>query len=352
MRLRYAKNIFLPAALLIVIMMLFAVTLLPQKASSQASSVAITGYAWSDSFGWISLNCLTGGPGGSNVCALYNYGLSVDNTGLLSGYAWSDNVGWISANSSDLVGCPIAPCTANLSATALTGWLKILSGGTPQSGGWSGWISLDTKPGDVITYGVTYSSGNFGACSGGTSCAWDGDSTLTKGAGWVDFSLAHATVGACAASTVYTCSGTQTIVQTVTNASCSQTITNTACVAPQFCSPGQPTCLTPAPGGFPSGTATGNLTIKPTIVAKNGTAMVSWGIINVAPGSCSLTGSDGTSWTGDFSATSTCPTKSSGACVTNPITQQTIFTLACTDFNGRSFTQSATINLLPDYQER
>ena len=43
---------------------------------------AMTGYVWSDYYGWINLN-----PTG--------YGVVNDGSGNLSGYAWGQNTGWI-----------------------------------------------------------------------------------------------------------------------------------------------------------------------------------------------------------------------------------------------------------------
>ena len=75
--------------------------IMPHSALSQGASASITGYAWSDTIGWIDLNCSNSG-----VCATNPFGLSIDSGGNITGYAWSDSVGWISANGSDLAGCP------------------------------------------------------------------------------------------------------------------------------------------------------------------------------------------------------------------------------------------------------
>jgi len=132
-------------------------------AYAQSSGGSVTGYAWSDTIGWISLS------GGS-------YGITVSGSGTLGGYAWSDNIGWVSANSSDLSGCPSAPCSASIDGDGnLTGWLKAVSGGTSQSGGWDGFISLSGSG-----YGPTrQSDGTF------AGYAW-GDINV----GWLDFQFA------------------------------------------------------------------------------------------------------------------------------------------------------------------
>jgi hypothetical protein len=127
------------------------------------------GYAWSETIGWISLQGT-------------NYKLSADETtGVMSGYAWSPNIGWVSAQSSDLVGCPVAPCEARLdSSDRLNGWLRALSGGTAESGGWSGWIRLRGTATDGSPYGPQ-------AATGGLFSGYAWGSTVV---GWLDFAYA------------------------------------------------------------------------------------------------------------------------------------------------------------------
>jgi len=113
----------------------------------------LSGYAWSDNIGWISFNCQEGGPGGSDICGTSDYKVSVNfTTGLFSGYAWSDNIGWVSFNSTDLAGCPSAPCEARISTTTgeVSGWARALA-----HNGWDGWISLR---GTLPDYGVSLNS--------------------------------------------------------------------------------------------------------------------------------------------------------------------------------------------------
>jgi hypothetical protein len=113
-----------------------------------AASLTLQGYAWSDTIGWISLTCETGGNNGTNICGTSSYKVTLDNNYYLSGYAWSDNLGWISFNEN--AGCPAAPCRAQLHNDSITGWARVVSpSGTTLSsnGGWDGWISLDTQNG-------------------------------------------------------------------------------------------------------------------------------------------------------------------------------------------------------------
>ena len=275
--------------------------ILPGRSFSQGSGSSITGYGWSDSIGWISFD-------GSN------YGLAVASDGTVSGYAWSDNIGWISANSSDLSGCPSAPCSATLSHGALSGWLKALS----ADSGWDGWISLSGSG-----YGPTLSGGNF------SGYAWG-----STNVGWLDFSLARSSYHQCGA--FYGCSANNV---TYTDTECNVT-TAATCVAPMACMPGIATCQYP-PVIYNSGAnTTGHLQVRPQIVPKNGTATVLWNVSNVS--GCTVTGSNGQNWS-----------TISGSHATLSITQQTTFTLACTPYAGQPFVpETQSVNLVPTFQEQ
>lgn len=151
-------------ALMLLVTAVFVFISLNSKSAVEAQSTSsITGYAWSDTVGWLSFN----GSG---------YGLSVNSSGVISGYAWSDNIGWVSANSSDLSGCPSSPCTATIdSGGNFDGWLRAIEGGAAQSGGWDGFISLSGSG-----YGpARQSGGNI------TGYAWGSDVV-----GWLNFAYA------------------------------------------------------------------------------------------------------------------------------------------------------------------
>jgi hypothetical protein len=72
--------------------------LCPNGDAGDTTSGALTGYAWNDAIGWISMNCDQSTHGGSNLCGTSNYKVSIDANGDLSGWAWNDVVGWISFN--------------------------------------------------------------------------------------------------------------------------------------------------------------------------------------------------------------------------------------------------------------
>jgi len=287
----------------------------PWRAFSQGSTIPINGYAWSDTAGWIDLNCAN-----TNVCGTNNFAMSIDQNGNVSGYAWSEFFGWISANSTDLTGCPSGTCSASIAGGTMSGWMRAMSYSQSQSGGWDGFISLSGSG-----YGVSLASGNF------SGYAW-GDTNM----GWVDFSHATTTYNTCVAA--YSCSG-QTIVSTANT--CIQSNLAT-CTAPGYCSVGSSVCLYPQPTANASSTdptITGHLQARPTIVAKGNTTKVYWNYSNVS--SCTVTGTNGDSWNGT----------TNGGQVTGAIHGRTTYTLACTGLDSSRISENISVSILPSYQE-
>jgi hypothetical protein len=141
-----------------------------------ASGDNLSGYAWSSTIGWVSMNCTTAGS-----CASTNYGVKVDASGLMSGYAWSSNAGWISFNSSDLTGCPSSPCEARFNKTTglASGWARALAGtgAASEVGGWGGWLHLAGTGHQVKAVGCSWEG-----------YAWGGGSDAdTSTIGWLSF---------------------------------------------------------------------------------------------------------------------------------------------------------------------
>ena len=274
----------------------------------------MSGWAWSDTIGWISLNSLneTSCPGGT-------YGLDIDADGTITGYAWSENVGWISANAADLSGCPTSPCTARMEGSAMKGWWKALSADDSQSGGWDGFISLSGTSPD---YGPTLSGGTF------TGYAW-GDMNL----GWISFSSAfhsaETTYAPCTPN--YVCTD-----DTHRDDLCTAAIENEACTGGFICSTGA--CVIP-PAPTPS--SSGNqLKVSPQLVRPGGTSVVTWDVIYAT--SCTVTEDNASitdSWTG-----------STGTYPTSAINRQTTYTLFCTGAGG-TLTQRATVYQTPSWKE-
>jgi hypothetical protein len=285
---------------LIIVGLVLSVVFVAIRARAELGSGPLLGYAWSETVGWVDLNCQN-----SNTCTSIPWGFSVDNNGMISGYAWSENVGWLSANAGDLSGCPSAPCTANISASNFHGWLKALSGGSAQSGGWDGFVSL-SGPG----YGVSIPSGNF------SGYAWG--STVI---GWLDF--AWVVVPQC--SPIYTCSGN------AVHNSC--TGVDTPCQPDLVCAVGA--CIPAVP---PSSVT---FRVTPTLVRSGESVQVAWSATNVI--SCSVSEDSpniNDAWTG-ISDTKT----------SSPISQRTTYTLSCIT-DTETITRTGTVNIVPMSRER
>lgn len=303
--------------------------------STFSNTVSLTGYAWSDTTGWMSLNCSN-----TSSCGTSNYGLVVGSNGDITGYAWSDNIGWIQFGGLDTNTMPSGSGTqaqnAKISGNNMKGWAKALAGGSAGSGGWDGWISLSGAQ-----YGpVQNGSGVF------SGYAWG--STVV---GWVDFSPA---IGACTPANYCVDAGhntgtgvTYNIIASL-NSQCAVTYAPSPCAAPSFCSAGSAACLYPPVTYAPDD---GHLTVRPAIVPALLTSNVRWNVSNVT--SCTVTGTNGDSWTvaGNAGNAWTSTSGSAGK-LTQPIADQTTYTLTCTGVDGReTVPESATVNIIPIFEE-
>lgn len=153
--------------------MLLLYAALQPLVTEAAAADNVSGYAWSETIGWISMNSTN--DGGSD------YGVTVAYDGAISGYAWSEHVGWISFNAADLAGCPSGPCVAEMDRPTgqVSGWARALSAVAAgvNNGGWDGWISLSGTTLDGALYGVTVDS----------SCNWTGYAWGSSVVGWINF---------------------------------------------------------------------------------------------------------------------------------------------------------------------
>lgn len=294
----------------------------PEPTLSQAAS-PLTGYAWSDTIGWISLNCSNLG-----TCGTSNYGLSIAADGAISGYAWSENIGWISAQSANLTGCPTAPCTVRMDEYALKGWLRALAYSDSQSGGWDGFISLSGT-----NYGPTLNQ----AGDTFTGYAW-GDMNI----GWLSFGAGTTPVQTTwnpQCSTQYSC------VSSTTRRTACQGAVPVACGGSLICSSGA--CVTPpAPSTAPGD----ELSIEPRLVRPGGTVVVLWSVRDAT--SCSVTENSpdfNNTWNATSSAAVSC-THSGNGCVTGAIRGSVTYTLSCTGPGG-TLTQRATVFSNPSWKE-
>ena len=162
-------------------------------------SVVVSGYAWSDTIGWIKFDPSFGGV------------FYATSTRQLSGYAWSDTIGWIHFDG--LSSYPDSSRGTIAKADSFgkfSGWIRACAGmnnitsypinqtvpnntcsGWSRTDGWDGWISLDNGLSSV-DYGVSVDldklSPTYGDFSG---YAWGSDVV-----GWVKFNC-NDTPGEC-----------------------------------------------------------------------------------------------------------------------------------------------------------
>lgn len=144
------------------------------------SYIEASGYAWSDTIGWIHFG--TGGGG--------SYGVTADSNGWLTGYAWSDTIGWIKLGglSSFPTGSGTTAANGRLVGGVITGWARACAGTvngdcstmTSRTDGWDGWIALSGS-----NWGITVSGGDV------DGWAWGGDVV-----GWIDMDLVSYNISA------------------------------------------------------------------------------------------------------------------------------------------------------------
>ena len=370
-------------ALGIIGLLFFAGLMTPYPAPSGSVALAgaahnVSGFAWSDTIGWISFNCTD-----TSSCGTADYGVAIDEQGgIMSGYAWSPHIGWISFNESELSGCPSGQCRAKLSGNALQGWAKALAANQAENGGWDGFISLKGSQ-----YGVTRAENALGGF------AWGSDVL-----GWIDFSggaYSGVSVGYGPVSALLQASPTQvaqggsaTLSWTSTNAtSCSgtgfatggttngstsvspsvKTTYTLTCENPLTANSDQETILVydvecsdgidndadtktdyPADTGCTSASGdnensatlvNASISASRTSVLTGNTVVITWNASSVS--SCTVSGTNGNSWNG-----------TSGVETSSPITETTTYTLACLDLEDvPAPAESVTINITPVFEE-
>jgi len=87
----------------------------------------LTGYAYNDNTGWLSLNCSN-----TSSCGTVNYSVTNDGNGNLDGDAWSESLGWFDFN-----GVSISTDSGDFSGYAYndnTGWLSLNCSNTSSCG--------------------------------------------------------------------------------------------------------------------------------------------------------------------------------------------------------------------------
>jgi hypothetical protein len=271
----------------------------------------VTGWAWSETIGWISLN-----GADTDTCTTQTYGLNISG-GTVTGYAWSENIGWIQFGG--LSGFPTGggttPSNATVVGSNVVGWARATSYSDAQAG-WDGWIALSGTD-----YGLTITGNAL------LGWAW-GDTNL----GWIDFSAGYA----CGATYGYYCTANDRHhrdlscnIDTVGGVpeTCSYLCTSGACVPP------------PNPTGTLSGGKA--LTVAPSFIRPGQTVTVTWGTQDTT--SCTVTENNAAitdSWTG-----------LNGTQTSSPISTNTTYTLSCTGGGGTSLNATAKVTVAPKWRE-
>lgn len=180
-----------------------------------AATGDIEGWAWGGGaantrgMGWISMNssdCDTDGNGlidnlscGVIGLPIPTYAVNVPMTdGNLSGYAWSEHYGWISFNASDAAGCPSGTCPARRVGDSILGWARTLSirDAGVNAGGWQGWINLNSANsvgGSSYGLEILKMTKRISAGYPDTTCITNPIActyAYSDELGWIDFSLA------------------------------------------------------------------------------------------------------------------------------------------------------------------
>ena len=155
----------------------------------------------------------------------------------------------------------------------------------------------------------------------------------------------------CVPHTTWSCpngTGTATIASTSVDASCN-TVTNNnyaTCSSPGYCVPGDSYCFYSSADFSPLiGLNTGDLSLHPSLIQKGKHIQVYWNVLAGSSLGCTVTGTDGDSWSG-FTSGSTGETSAA-------VNQQTTYTLSCLNDDGVTYTtETQTVNIVPTYREQ
>jgi hypothetical protein len=170
------RNIFAVAGILSLAYATYLMVPVSTKTQNANAAISdnVSGFVWSETIGWISLNSTSDG-------STTSYGVNISpltGTGVFEGEAWSENIGWISFAAGDLSICPSASvASVDWSTGKVTGWARALAG-SPGSG-WDGCIKFSDDSNTFWNGSGVKISLTDGKFSG---YAWGGDVV-----GWIDF---------------------------------------------------------------------------------------------------------------------------------------------------------------------
>lgn len=352
-------------------------TVVTTPACVGVSGVPVTGWAWSEYAGWLSLDCVTA-YAALNWPASYdtrNWGLSIAEDGLVTGYAWNDLMGWVKFGG--LSGFPSGINTQSTNATAvgsgstasLVGWARACAGTLggdcssmtdASASGWDGWISLAGSTTDSGTYSTSFASNPTYLPQ--ISGAWTGPNT---GFGWLAFNFNTLPPPSCTLTADSFAIGSSTTIYYSSNYANSATFNQgLGSVAPNTSGTKttpvvlEPTLYTLSLTGF-GGAAGCNVLAFPgsgleaygclslnsgtctppqrqVRVSPGAVVSVYWNVQNVSE--CNVVGDNGQSWLAQASQ---------GLVSSNPISARTTFRLTC---DGAPVDEAVVV-LVPRFQE-
>ena len=348
-----------------------------------SGTAPLTGYAWAG-FGVPSNSPLyASGPGWigfSGTASNGNpYGVCENTTtGALSGYAWSSNYGWISFTSSDLSVCPSGNSCApsvNLSTGAVTGWARACSAFqtgcsgslNPNTSGWDGWISLNgiTQSAAGLWSGYAWGSNDIGwinvqgiaqgtpygvqlnvpissSCSvsptvGDSNTSFTWSATTPTGGSGSGYTYSWSGTGGLSGSS-QSVSAVYNNVTVQTNETGAVTITDS-----NGNSSGPITCTANSNGGGSSSTVyptpTATLTATRGTVVNGQQTTLKWGSTNAS--SCSGSGFTANATTGTVSVTPQCVTNGSSTC-------SVPYSVTCSNPGGSATSNTSVTVIQPD----
>ena len=157
-------------------------------AQTYAEYYNVKGWAWNDSYGWASLNCENDDDSvdcsSDGINPSVNYGVKIStnkNTEYLelSGYAWSSSAGWISLNKNDLT--KVSNCES--SDNPVPRIIYTSSSDIELQG-----CALILLNGEVINFSGTTTDGNSYGVSGSIDSERNPNSITLHSCGWSDVS--------------------------------------------------------------------------------------------------------------------------------------------------------------------
>ncbi|MFQ5541126.1 MAG: hypothetical protein ACE5F4_02680, partial [Candidatus Paceibacteria bacterium] len=106
--------------------------------------------------------------------------------------------------------------------------------------------------------------------------------------------------------------------------------------------PTDPACVSPTDGNEEVLPDASISLSAPTLVRSQNATQLSWSASNIEANSCSLSGTNGDSWT---------LSGASGTKTSSALSSETIFTLSCTDLNGDPVSTATTVKIAPSFDE-